>query len=170
MQCIQVVCKAMETDNSSAGESSELWQRYLNDFMYNKFLLSSQDISIQILKDYFHSLTQERDMMKRLVALHAHVHVHKLSLARATALLRTLNRIESALPSTIQLSGSLFVLQPAEASGYVLQNRQEDLAVYIISKFFTTLHTLLMSQMDSEKLMCWYKACQNMVCVINYVN
>ena len=165
VKCIQVVCKAMRTDDNSAEESFDLLQRYLNDFMYNKFLLSSQDLSIQILQEYFGPLRKEKDMLKRLIALHAHAHVHKLSLAQATALLRTVKRIENVLPSSTLLSSSLFAAQPAEISGHVLQNRREDLAIYMICKFFTTLRTLLQSHLDMQKLMCWYKVCQDLVCV-----
>ena len=171
MKYINVVCSAISRDERVTGQVGELWQRYLRDFMQLKFHLVSlsdestmEDLGVQILKDYFSPLNQAHDVLTRLVALHAHVHVHQLSLARATSILRTLNRLEIAFsPSVMQRADRFSCAESLQISGYIFQHRQDDLAIFIINRFFTTLQALLQDPLDSNGLQCWYKSCQDMV-------
>ncbi len=157
----------MSASENSLEDRSDLWRRYLDDFICHEFLLSAgaltQDFSIPILKDYFLPLEQESNMLTRLLSLHALVHVHKLTLARATALLRTLNRLDFALPPTDPQGGSFSLSQANHKAGSIIQNRQEDLAIYIIDRLFATLHALFRAGRDIESLRTWHKGCQDVV-------
>ncbi len=161
----------MSSSESVADGTNELWKRYLDDFMFHKFQLRpnagpiAQYFSIHLLQDYFRPLQQESNILRRLLCLHAHVHVHKLSLARATSLLRMLNKLDSDLPSTTQPSSSVSMSQANHPSGHIIQNRQEDFAIFIINRFFATLRALFKSQPDGKVLRSWYKVCQDMVSI-----
>lgn len=175
MHCITAVCDAMAQSKSVTKGMGDLWKRYLDDFMYHKFLLNcfagpiTQDFSIHILEDYFKPLEKETDMLTRLLSLHAHVHVHQLSLARGTALLRVLNRLDSALPATVQQQNSFSSSLPDEHPRSITQNRQDDFAIYIINRFFATLQAVFKSKsLFSKALSSWYTVCQDMVRTLLY--
>ena len=92
-QVLELVARAMSDD-------VELWTRYFNDFVLHKLRLDSEDsaggIAQQMLYTFMSQL-HSLEALKRVIHLHAYLHVYQLDLAKLASILRPLNKLHKVL-------------------------------------------------------------------------
>ena len=156
-----------------------LWSRYLEDFLHLRLLpedytdLGSEDLSIEILKKYFEPLDCECNIVRRLVSLHIHVHIHQLDGVQLISILSILTKT-CVSPSIHRASSSYMVseskhsllrsVQPMQTPEKLL-NSYQCLASFVISVLFASLQRILhkksfISMNESHE---WFSSYLNMV-------
>ena len=156
-----------------------LWSRYLEDFLHLRLLpedytdLGSEDLSIEILKKYFEPLDCEPNIVRRLVSLHTHVHIHQLDGVQLISILSILTKtcvspsIRRAsfrymgLESKHSLLKSVQSMQTPEK----LLNSYQCLASFVISVLFASLQEILHNQssISMKESHEWFSSYLNMV-------
>ena len=167
MKCLEVVASAIKDEQISG--KSQIWKRYLKDFIHHKLLLEyskkeqfRETIHVLILEDYFSPLEWETDILSRMVSLHAHINVHQLHLARLIAALSTLQKLHPGLD--VPPSDGILFAHPMKTSEQ-LSSRYKDFVVFVINNLFSSLQNVLTWEGSecTEGLDSWYKSYLEMV-------
>ena len=157
-----------------------LWSRYLEDFLHLRLLpenytdLGSEDLSVEILTKYFEPLNCEPNIVRRLVSLHTHVHIHQLdgvqlisilSILTKTCVAPSIHRATSSYMGSESKQSLLKSVQPMQTP-QKLFNSYQCLASFVISVLFASLQrilckqSLLISMKESHE---WFSSFLNMV-------
>ena len=102
-----------------------LWSRYLEDFLHLRLLpenytdLGSEDLSVEILTKYFEPLNCEPNIVRRLVSLHTHVHIHQLDGVQLISILSILTKT-CVSPSIRRASFRYMGLESKHHSTFIL--------------------------------------------------
>ena len=156
-------CKILSENEISEvnKDTTSLWDRYLSDFIQYKLLVSTEVFSVKndenyllnVLEDYFSPLKHEANVLHRIIALHIHIKLNHLHLARIISILHSVNQF-------LGLEDSRRFIKPMAQLGGTISYRQKDLAVYIANDMFMALNSAVESK---ESFIVWYKGYFNMV-------
>ena len=149
-----------EEEKSEHGDIHMLWDKYLLDFFHYKLLVSTrlekdgnEEYIMKMLEEYFRPLKQERNTLNRIIALHTHIKINHLHLARV---LHTLQIVNSFISAEHEQS----FISPMAQDSSDISCRSKDLAEYVINDMFKALQKAMQSQNFFEL---WYEAYFNMV-------
>ena len=139
-----------------------LWDRYLSDFIQYKLLTSTEVMFMKdddsylmnVLQEYFSPLKQERSVLHRIIALHIHIKLNHLHLARIVSTLHSVNQFFSKAED-----GCKFI-RPMAQHGETISCRINDLAAFIATDMFNALAVAIESETDFHT---WYEGYFSMV-------
>lgn len=156
---MDIFCKVL-TSNDGTEKMEILWARYLHDFIHYKLLASIETTDterylMEVLKEYFSPLQQEVNVLHRIIALHIHINLNHLHLARVVSTLLSVNQL-------IRIEESFKFIRPMvqEQNGETISCRMKDLAIYIATDMFNALTSAIECKEDFQT---WYNGYFNMV-------
>ena len=141
---------------TAIGEYDALWQRYWKDFVANRFHLNAGEdkLTFELIHITLARPLSEKDVKKKMVALHCTAHTNQINLAKLVSSLRPLQYLQKVdqIPDHVQNPGVLYefivdTLFGALAEECLKCGREE------------------MSYCEPEKLEVWRECYRDVVCM-----